>query len=229
MARFNLEDYETVADRLVKFWADYPEGRIYTEIVNDLSFQKNEQFVVRAFVYKKAEDTVAWATGLAEEHFGTQGPNQTSPIENCETSAIGRALANAGYATKSDKRPSREEMEKVQRGSVPNGSDAVAAIKENRTTTPKPQPAGPKPKTTVEGDPRWEMIKAAHDADPSNEFIKNLYDTGKKWGKLTSKQLDTGCTSANRILDAGKQGGGIKSVVEAFEGATYEGKSTEPF
>jgi hypothetical protein len=53
-----------------------------------------------------------WTTGLAEETVQGRGVNATSALENCETSAIGRALANAGYATKG-KRASREEMSKV--------------------------------------------------------------------------------------------------------------------
>jgi hypothetical protein len=50
------------------------------------------------------------ATGLASESISDRGVNSTSALENCETSAIGRALANAGYAAKG-KRASREEME----------------------------------------------------------------------------------------------------------------------
>jgi len=46
-------------------------------------------------------------------------------LENCETSAIGRALANAGYAAKG-KRPSREEMGKVARLKNDLASEAIA-------------------------------------------------------------------------------------------------------
>jgi hypothetical protein len=63
-------------------------------------------------IYLRMLDGVAWATGYAEETVTSRGVNQTSALENCETSAIGRALANAGYAPKG-KRPSREEMSKV--------------------------------------------------------------------------------------------------------------------
>jgi hypothetical protein len=70
------------------------------------------RYIVKAYLYKDASDGVAWATGYAEETVSSRGVNQTSALENCETSAIGRALANAGYAPKG-KRPSREEMSKV--------------------------------------------------------------------------------------------------------------------
>ena len=106
---FNLEDYETVEERLVKFWKDHPDGRIDTLLV-DSTLQR---FIVKASVYRTEVDAQAWTTGYAEETVSTRGVNSTSALENCETSAIGRALANAGYVTKG-KRPSREEMSKVK-------------------------------------------------------------------------------------------------------------------
>lgn len=106
---FNLDDYETVEERLTKFWKDNPTGRVWTRLLDHTS----GRFIVEAHVYRSHEDTHAWATGLAEETVQGRGVNSTSALENCETSAIGRALANAGYATKG-KRASREEMTKVK-------------------------------------------------------------------------------------------------------------------
>ena len=105
---FNLSDYEPVEVRLEKFIKDYPSFRIATE----LEVVEASRYIVKAYLYKDASDGVAWATGYAEETVSSRGVNQTSALENCETSAIGRALANAGYAPKG-KRPSREEMSKV--------------------------------------------------------------------------------------------------------------------
>ncbi len=105
---FNLADYEPVEVRLEKFIKDYPSFRISTE----LEVVEASRYIVKAYLFKNAEDGVAWATGYAEETVTSRGVNQTSALENCETSAIGRALANAGYAPKG-KRPSREEMTKV--------------------------------------------------------------------------------------------------------------------
>jgi hypothetical protein len=105
---FNLADYEPVEVRLEKFIKDYPSFRISTE----LEVVEASRYIVKAYLFKNAEDGVAWATGYAEETVTSRGVNQTSALENCETSAIGRALANAGYAPKG-KRPSREEMSKV--------------------------------------------------------------------------------------------------------------------
>jgi hypothetical protein len=105
---FNLADYEPVEVRLEKFIKDYPAFRIATE----LEVVEASRYIVKAYLFKDSGDVVAWATGYAEETVTSRGVNQTSALENCETSAIGRALANAGYAPKG-KRPSREEMTKV--------------------------------------------------------------------------------------------------------------------
>jgi hypothetical protein len=105
---FNLEDYETVEERLIKFWKDHPDGQIHTKLIDHSS----TRFIVEAAIYRTEADAKPWTTGLAEETVQGRGVNATSALENCETSAIGRALANAGYATKG-KRASREEMTKV--------------------------------------------------------------------------------------------------------------------
>jgi len=123
---FNLADYEPVEVRLEKFIKDYPAFRISTE----LEVVEATRYIVKAYLYKDSADVVAWATGYAEETVTSRGVNQTSALENCETSAIGRALANAGYAPKG-KRPSREEMSKVvtQRAIKPAVQDLEAAIR----------------------------------------------------------------------------------------------------
>jgi hypothetical protein len=105
---FNLDDYETVEERLVKFWKEHPDGQIHTKLVSSNS----TQYIVEASIFRTEADPRPWTTGLAEETVQGRGVNATSALENCETSAIGRALANAGYATKG-KRASREEMSKV--------------------------------------------------------------------------------------------------------------------
>ena len=110
MPGFNLDNYETVEDRLVKFWADHTDGRINTSI----HYYDDTRILIRAEVYFDREDVRPVATGYAEELRGASPVNRTSHAENAETSAIGRALANCGYAAKGA-RPSREEMQKVQR------------------------------------------------------------------------------------------------------------------
>ena len=113
---FNLDNYETVEDRLVRFWADHPSGRIWTQLIT----QVGDAVIFRAEVYFDAGDNHPKAVGYAEEVRGSSPVNKTAHVENCETSAIGRALANCGYATHG-KRPSREEMTKAAR-SHPSGT-----------------------------------------------------------------------------------------------------------
>jgi hypothetical protein len=107
---FNLNDYETVESRLIKFWKEYPDGRIETELLE----ANTNRFIITARLFRTEVDAKPWTIGHAEETIAARGVNATSALENCETSAIGRALANAGFAT-TGKRPSREEMVKVAR------------------------------------------------------------------------------------------------------------------
>jgi hypothetical protein len=130
---FNLADYETVEVRLEKFIKDYPDFRIATE----LEVVEKDRYIVKAYLFKTAQDTVAWATGYAEEKVTDRGVNSTSALEVCETSAIGRSLANAGYAAKG-KRPSQSEMKKVVAAQQPKPAvqDLVAQQEQDYWTTP---------------------------------------------------------------------------------------------
>jgi hypothetical protein len=106
--KFDLSQYATVEERLTQFWSDHPNGAVITEIAH----REENIIVFKAYIYfERAGDLVA--TGFAEEVRDASPVNRTSFVENAETSAIGRGLANANYAMK--KRPSREEMQKAQR------------------------------------------------------------------------------------------------------------------
>jgi hypothetical protein len=128
---FNPADYAEVAERLPLFWKDCARGRIITEIVVD----DGQRIVIRAELYADIADAVPTTTGFAEEIRGSSMVNKTSALENCETSAIGRALANYQYQG-SRKRASLEEMVKVYRQG-----------QEPQTTTNAPQAAQPRTQT----------------------------------------------------------------------------------
>jgi hypothetical protein len=108
---FTTQDqYATVADRIALFYSRFPDGRINTELVS----RADGEITFKALVYRTSVETLASATGWASEREGDGDINTVACLENTETSAVGRALANLGF-TASSKRPSREEMEKVSR------------------------------------------------------------------------------------------------------------------
>jgi len=112
MAKFNLENYETVEDRLKAYWSDNPEGRISTEVVHETA--DGTCVTIKAEIYIKNTDEHPVATGIAQETKGQGGfANTDAWVENCETSAIGRALANWKYQGAKSPRPSKQEMSKV--------------------------------------------------------------------------------------------------------------------
>jgi hypothetical protein len=128
---FNPADYAEVAERLPAFWKDCARGRIITEIIVD----DGTRIVMKAELYADIADTVPTTTGYAEEIRGSSMVNKTSALENCETSAIGRALANYQYQG-SKKRASLEEMVKVYRqGEQPQTTINAPQAPQPRTQT----------------------------------------------------------------------------------------------
>lgn len=127
MARnFRLEDYETVEDRLQRALDAHKDLRVVTMNHTTQHDREARTWVVEARIYMNAGDQAAdlpKATGWAFEVDGTGMANQTSALENCETSAVGRALKQAFGGSKG---PSRQEMEKVQRGATPRDWTAEA-------------------------------------------------------------------------------------------------------
>ena len=86
------KQYATVAHRLMSFRKLYPTGQILTTLECD----DNEKVIMKSIIIL---DGLEIATGWAEEVRGSSPINKTSALENCETSAIGRALAIAGFDT----------------------------------------------------------------------------------------------------------------------------------
>lgn len=136
MGFFNLEDYETVETRLNRFWESHSEdGKVETELVR----YDNGHYIVKAKIFVGNRQV---ATGLADEHTEQKGVNARNALENAETSAIGRALANFNFAPKG-KRPSREEMVKANLSEslgatqVPYVEKPITYLKPRRIATPK--------------------------------------------------------------------------------------------
>ena len=107
---FDPRDYTPVAERITRFYTQHPSGRIITKPrrVSDL------MVLFEARVYRTSDDARPAATGFACERPGDGDINTVACVENTETSAIGRALANLGI-TAGRERASREEMTKADR------------------------------------------------------------------------------------------------------------------
>ena len=123
MAKFNLNEYETVDERIQRFYRDNAGGRIETGLLDHDGEHGKTRWIVRAEVYK-ADSELPSGVGHAFEIDGTGMANKTSALENAETSAVGRALAQAGYS--GSRRTTREEMAKVL---IPELRERIATAK----------------------------------------------------------------------------------------------------
>src|SRR5215211_4238385 len=141
----DLSAYALVADRITLFYQRYPAGRIVTELFS----RTDREITFRALVFRGPEDVQPAATGWASEREGDGQINQVACLENTETSAVGRALANLGF-TASSRRPSREEMEKAARQRA--RLHRPAAVRE-------PQSA----RLAIDADPLQRRANAVHD------------------------------------------------------------------
>jgi hypothetical protein len=139
---FNLDDYEPVQSRFARF-IDWSNGQehFYAVVSEMLSAPGAEICVFKTSILC---DGVVIATGHAEEVRGQGNVNRTSHVENCETSSLGRCLSNFPVhnfaGSDYTKRPSREEMAKVQRTS--NGPAVERGTDPRMPSVTVTQPAG---------------------------------------------------------------------------------------
>lgn len=129
MPQFKIEEYDTVEVRLARFHEDYPDGRVVSYELTTEEDRARGYWVVRAQIFTDHEDqhsNCPKATGFAFEIEGGAGANKTAALENAETSAIGRALANMGYSGR--KRPTQTEMRKVARAENPIPPEFIESV-----------------------------------------------------------------------------------------------------
>jgi hypothetical protein len=112
MAHFDLNSYQTVQERIDLFRTMFPQGRIVNKIVHI----DEKSIIVECSIYLNATDELPTGVDLAHEVKDASPVNRTSWVENCATSSTGRAISLLGgdFSPKG-KRPSREEMAKVER------------------------------------------------------------------------------------------------------------------
>jgi hypothetical protein len=106
---FNLEDYEDVAARVLRFQKAYPEGRIVTDVIQ---FNPEKGIVlVSAQVYRNASDTLPAGVDYAFGDAATFNSGMRKwYVEDTSSSAIGRALS---LVLETQKKPTKQDMAKV--------------------------------------------------------------------------------------------------------------------
>lgn len=216
--KFNLNDYVMVEDRIRDFYDKYPNGRIETRLVQ--ATDNLESVIVYAAVYKDETSTVPLATGLAQEQKAVGGfANEVSWVENAETSAIGRSLANAGFQKKGEPRPTKEEMTKKDRleggNSVPS-SPPPSQPKKKPTT----QEITTSPSNKIENQLKQVVLGMA---DNNKEFAKTAYDSALNMMDVKYKTKDI----ENFDMEQQKK---FMDFAEKFIGKyETEGKKMKPF
>lgn len=118
-----LANYEPVQARIARFWADHELGRIAVDLVE----RDDVHVLAKASIWRVMGDPFPATEGWAQEvHDGSPVNRQGWMIENAETSAIGRALANLGYSPK-NARPTVEDMDRVEQRTSRQIADAALA------------------------------------------------------------------------------------------------------
>ena len=188
---YNIDDYEPVASRVQRFYEAHPNGAIHCEIVYD----DGQRIVIKATVWRSLEDARPAAIDYAEEILTDRGVNSTSRIENCATSATGRAISIAAHGLgPSDwtKKPSREEMQKVQRRETIQQGDVTIERPANQAS-----------------DKQRNMIRAIH---------KKLGTLPPVWlDSATKQQASAEIDRLKALEQAGPRQGDHLSVVEDQE------------
>lgn len=104
------KDYILVKDRVIAFNEDCQNGSIRTELISQ---PQDEMVLIKATIVPDVQNPDRYFTGYSQATWGDGYINKTSALENCETSAIGRALASMGYGVL-ESLASADELYKAQ-------------------------------------------------------------------------------------------------------------------
>jgi hypothetical protein len=190
---FDLTQYETVADRVARFQKLHLGGRIVTKVIS-LDNTKGEVLAM-AEVYREHEDTqpagVDYAFGVASTYPQSM---RKFYVEDTVTSAVGRALS---LVLDTDKKPTREDMQKVQNhNEVKANIDKVKAKMAETSTQYVPVPKADDPWTIAPAQPvqtlenAVEMVKSELGGTAPDEscihgarvWKTGTKKTGGQWG-----------------------------------------------
>jgi hypothetical protein len=234
---FNLNDYQTVAERLDEALKEHGDMRVITSLEHTERIDGRPlQYVMKAEIWL---GTVLVSTGWAEEIVGNSHVNKTSALENCETSAIGRALANFGFQGKSPAatRPTRNEMEKVERVKKAEREQVKQAnpLEWGEPDAPPPPPDDPFAEWTPMSTEQLQESLGAEVIDinkplrkyfgqnvgtkiteKQENFIRRLFDEKYPDGDLKQYVLDVTGLEVEKLSDLPKLAG--SSLIESLKG-----------
>lgn len=186
------KEYAEVNQRIKAFRMIYPTGFITTELASN----ENGVCIIKASVgfYDDNGEAFILGTGLAYEKENSTFINKTSYIENCETSAVGRALGMAGFGIDT----SVASYEEVATAIANQESTATKAKAETKTKTTESKPKEDKPMATLEqiGELKTLMKNDGVSADfilnsykikSFKEFTEEMYtNVTKNWSKVVT-------------------------------------------
>jgi pyruvate/2-oxoglutarate dehydrogenase complex dihydrolipoamide acyltransferase (E2) component len=188
--RFNPDEYITVSERIEKFYAKFPQGRILTSIVEHNA--ETGFILIRAEVYRDPEDTLPAATGHAYELRSAGHVQAGSYVEVCETSSVGRALALLGFEVRRGVASREEVIRGAKKQQAATAAPAPATARPERPA-PAPEnaetPAPPATPTTDAPDLDSQILQAAeelgYDAAKVRKWVNQKFEVTGGLASLT--------------------------------------------
>jgi pyruvate/2-oxoglutarate dehydrogenase complex dihydrolipoamide acyltransferase (E2) component len=187
--RFNPDEYITVSERIEKFYAKFPQGRIITTVMEHS--QETGFILMRAEVYREPDDAHPAATGHAYELRSAGHVQAGSYVEVCETSSVGRALALLGFEVRRGV-ASREEVIRGAKKQQAAAAPAAPARAERPAQAPAERPAAPPapaPDAEAGADLDSLILQAAeelgYDAAKVRKWVNQKYEVTGGLGSLT--------------------------------------------
>jgi hypothetical protein len=188
--RFNPDEYISVSERIEKFYAKFPQGRILTTVVEHS--QETGFVLVRAEAYREPEDTLPAATGHAYELKSAGHVQAGSYVEVCETSAVGRALALLGFEVKRGV-ASREE--------VGRGQQKAQAPSQIKTAPGAPPVKAVQPAGYIDRDIMDALDILGKSEVELNNYVREKYGWGKDWTDMPPDRKSEVLTFLNSKKD----------------------------
>ena len=185
--RFNPDEYITVSERIEKFYAKFPQGRILTSVVEHNA--ETGFILIRAEVYRDAEDALPAATGHAYELRSAGHVQAGSYVEVCETSSVGRALALLGFEVRRGV-ASREEVIRGAKKQQAAAAAAAPARPERPAQAPEQAPPAP-PAAPAEAGADLDVLilqaaeELGYDAAKVRKWVNQKYEVTGGLGSLT--------------------------------------------